>query len=62
MKLLDEATMPDWYGREYDRLARAGRRVIALAHRSLGPTSLAECKAYSKLKLKLYELMLKLEL
>lgn len=62
VKLLDGTTMPEWYDREYDRLARAGRRVIALAHRSLGATSLAKCKAYFKLKLKLYELMLKLEL
>lgn len=57
MKLLDRTTIPEWYEKEYDRLARAGRRVIALAHRSLGATSLAECKAYFKLKLKLYELM-----
>lgn len=34
--LLDEGGLPDWYEEEYERLARSGRRVVALAHRSLG--------------------------
>ena len=36
--LLDEGRLPSWYDAEYDRLARSGRRVVALAHRSLGPS------------------------
>lgn len=40
MPLLDKATVPTWYEKEYTRLARAGRRVIALAHRNLGPSAL----------------------
>lgn len=38
MPLLDKETLPTWYEEEYTRLARSGRRVIALAHRSLGPS------------------------
>lgn len=41
--LLDEENLPPWYDSEYDRLARSGRRVVALAHRSLGP-----CRAHGK--------------
>ena len=36
--LLDRSTLPDWYEKEYARLARSGRRVIALAHQTLGPS------------------------
>lgn len=36
MPLVDAETLPPWYEEEYARLARDGRRVIALAHRSLG--------------------------
>ena len=36
--LLDKSGLPSWYDAEYDRLARSGRRVVALAHRSLGPS------------------------
>lgn len=36
--LLNKTALPEWYDEEYDRLARAGRRVIALAHRTLGPS------------------------
>lgn len=38
MPLVDVETLPPWYEEEYARLARDGRRVIALAHRSLGPS------------------------
>ncbi|CAM9834772.1 unnamed protein product [Scytosiphon promiscuus] len=34
--LVDQGSLPSWYDSEYDRLARTGRRVVALAHRSLG--------------------------
>ncbi|CAM9371373.1 unnamed protein product, partial [Discosporangium mesarthrocarpum] len=34
--LLNQASVPAWYASEYRRLARGGRRVIALAYRSLG--------------------------
>lgn len=36
--LLDKKGLPSWYDSEYDRLARSGRRVVALAHRPLGPS------------------------
>lgn len=36
--LLNKDSLPPWYEEEYNRLARAGRRVIALAHRTLGPS------------------------
>ncbi|CAM9685905.1 unnamed protein product, partial [Hapterophycus canaliculatus] len=34
--LVGQESLPSWYDGEYDRLARSGRRVVALAHRSLG--------------------------
>ncbi|CAM9711100.1 unnamed protein product, partial [Sphacelaria rigidula] len=40
MPLLDSTTTPAWYEAEYTRLAKSGRRVIALAHRNLGPSGL----------------------
>ncbi|CAM9239935.1 unnamed protein product [Ectocarpus sp. 12 AP-2014] len=43
--LLDDESLPDWYEEEYDRLARTGRRVVALAHRSLGPSKSKGAKA-----------------
>ncbi|CAN0125129.1 unnamed protein product, partial [Ectocarpus fasciculatus] len=43
--LLDDEGLPDWYEEEYDRLARSGRRVVALAHRSLGPSRSKGAKA-----------------
>ncbi|CAM9874653.1 unnamed protein product [Ectocarpus sp. 6 AP-2014] len=43
--LLDDEVLPDWYEEEYDRLARSGRRVVALAHRSLGPSTSKGAKA-----------------
>ncbi|CAN0026364.1 unnamed protein product [Pylaiella littoralis] len=42
--LLDEGGLPDWYEEEYERLARSGRRVVALAHRSLGSSQANEAK------------------
>ncbi|CAN0223807.1 unnamed protein product, partial [Ectocarpus sp. 8 AP-2014] len=43
--LLDDEVLPDWYEEEYDRLARSGRRVVALAHRSLGSSKSKGAKA-----------------
>lgn len=39
MPLLDKETLPSWYEEAYTDLAKEGRRVIALAHRSLGPSN-----------------------
>eukprot|EP00903_Cladosiphon_okamuranus_P019215 g17669.t1 len=43
--LLDKGGLPGWYDSEYDRLARSGRRVVALAHRSLGPSRVEGAKS-----------------
>ncbi|CAM9605639.1 unnamed protein product, partial [Laminaria digitata] len=45
LPLLDKRSLPTWYEAEYARLATAGRRVVALAHRSLGAS---EAKAGAK--------------